>query len=188
MFLTASFEEVMIWYILAGLAAAFVLFLIFVATRPNEFRVERSILLNAGPQTLFPYLNDLHRSNEWSPWAKLDPNMKLTYEGPQAGPGASYSWDGNKQVGAGRLSILESTPDKQVKLKVEFLRPFASTSIADQTLSAEGPQTKLTWGMNGTHNFISKLFCLFMNMDKMIGKDFEKGLNNLKTIVEGSKS
>jgi len=170
--------------ILIGIAAVIVLFVIIVALQPGQYRVSRSATIPAAPAVVFEHVNDLHKWDGWSPWAKLDPAMKVTFEGPQSGTGASYAWVGNKDVGEGKMSITESKANELVRLKLEFIKPFASTAMTDFTFKPEGNQTSVTWSMTGDKNFISKAFCLFMNMDKMIGGDFEKGLASLKSVVQ----
>jgi hypothetical protein len=170
--------------ILIGIAAVIVLFLIFVAMQPAQYRVTRSATMTAAPSVIFEQVNDLHKWDAWSPWAKLDPAMKVTFDGPQSGAGASYAWVGNKDVGEGKMSITESKANELVRLKLEFIKPFASTAMTEFTFKPEGNQTSVTWSMTGDKNFMSKAFCLFMNMDKMVGGDFEKGLAGLKSVVQ----
>ena len=158
-----------------------------VASRPSEFRVQRTAVIAAPPAAVFAQVNDFHRWGAWNPWGKLDPTMKQTYEGPASGTGAIYSWAGNDQVGEGRMTILESSPGESVRIKLEFLKPFAATNQADFTFKGEGAQTSVTWTMSGKKNFIQKAFCMFMDMDKMVGGDFEKGLAQMKAVVEGKK-
>ena len=170
--------------ILLALGLAVIVFLIAAALQPADFTITRSAVVNAPPATVFEQVNDYHKWQAWSPWAKMDPAMKQTFEGPAAGTGASYSWVGNSKVGEGRMTITESEPAKHVAMRLEFLKPFAATNTADFTLAPEGGGTKVTWAMTGKKNFMSKAFGLVMNMDKLVGADFEKGLNNLKEIVE----
>jgi hypothetical protein len=172
--------------ILIGLVAIIALFLIYVAQQPSDFRIAREININASPEVIFAEVNDLHRFIVWDPWSKLDPQAKQSFEGPAAGVGAIYSWDGNKDVGAGRMTVLESQPSSLVKLKLEFLKPFEATNTAEFTFTSNGPQTKVIWAMSGKSPFISKIFCVFMNMDKMVGGMFEKGLGQLKVISEAA--
>ncbi|MEK6210123.1 MAG: SRPBCC family protein [Pseudomonadota bacterium] len=129
-------------------------------------------------------MNDLHNWEAWSPWAKRDPQMKQNYEGAPAGTGAIYAWTGNKQVGEGRMTITESRPSDLIRIKLELFKPFAATNTAEFTFKPEGNQTAVTWSMTGQNNFIAKAVHLFMDMDKMVGKDFEAGLANLKTVTE----
>lgn len=170
--------------ILIGIAAVLVLFVIVVALQSSQYRVERTATIPAAPMVVFEHINDLHKWDAWSPWAKLDPAMKTTFDGPHSGPGASYAWVGNSKVGEGKMSITESKANELVRLKLEFIKPFASTAMTDFTLKPEGNQTSVTWSMSGEKNFMSKAFCLFMNMDKMVGGDFERGLAGLKSAVQ----
>jgi hypothetical protein len=170
--------------ILIGIAAVIVLFLVIVAMQPAQYRVSRTATMPAPPAVVFDHVNDLHKWDAWSPWAKLDPAMKTTFEGPQSGPGASYSWVGNSKVGEGKMSITDSKANESVRLKLEFIKPFASTAMTDFTFKPEGDQTSVTWSMSGDKSFMSKAVCLFMNMDKMVGGDFEKGLAGLKSVVQ----
>ena len=170
--------------VLAGILVLVVVLLVVIATRPDEFVVTRSATVNAAPDAVYRLVNDFHAWNEWSPWAKLDPNMKVTYSGPPYGTGASYAWTGNDQVGEGNMTIVESKRDELVKIDLRFIKPFASSSITQFTLQPNGGQTTVTWTMNGQHTFISKAMCLIMDMDKMIGPDFERGLAQLKPLAE----
>jgi Polyketide cyclase / dehydrase and lipid transport len=170
--------------ILIGLIVVISVFLVIVAKQPSHFRVERSITVNAPSALVFDHVNDLHKWEQWSPWAKLDPNAKGTFEGPGAGLGASHSWAGNKDVGEGKMTIIESRAGEFVRFRLDFLKPFKATNTSEFTFTSEGTQTAVTWSMEGTNNFIFKAVGLFMDCDKMIGKDFEKGLADLKTVSE----
>lgn len=171
-------------YILIALAAIVVLFVVIVALQPSEFRVVRSATMSVPPPAVFPHVNDFHHWEAWSPWAKIDPAMKQTYEGAPAGTGAIYSWIGNKKVGEGRMTIMESRRSDLVRIKLEFLKPFQATNTAEFTFQPQGEQTLVTWSMFGVKNFFMKAFGLFMNMDKLVGGDFEKGLASMKAVVE----
>jgi hypothetical protein len=171
-------------YVLGGLAVLVVGFVALVATRPNDFKIVRSAALIAPQADVFAQVNDLHLWEEWSPWAKKDPTMKQVYDGPQTGVGSSYYWNGNKDVGEGRMTVTESTPVERVRLRLEFIRPFAGVNDVEFTFAPDGGKTLVTWTMTGKFNFITKAFCLFFNMDKMIGTDFEKGLAGIKSKVE----
>lgn len=166
--------------------AAVIAVLAIAATRPAKYHVERSAVSTAPPEAVFGFLNDLHRFRDWSPWEKLDPNMKVDFSGPEEGVGASYHWVGNKDVGEGRMSITESEPSSHVGMKLEFIKPFASTCDVRLALLPEGGGSRITWSMDGDNNFVSKVMCLFVSMDKMVGKDFETGLANLKSVAEAS--
>lgn len=174
----------MVKKILAVLALLIVAFLGAAATRSNEFKVDRSIVIDATPDKIFPHVNVMKLGGAWSPWDKLDPNMKKTFSGPEEGVGASYSWDGNNDVGAGSLTIVDSKPNEYVKNKLVFLRPMAGTSDVQFTLEPQGSQTKLTWSMRGENGFIGKCMSLVMDCEGMCGQQFDQGLAALKKIVE----
>lgn len=162
-------------------------FAVVVAMQPAEFRIERTTRISAPPAAVFARVNDMHRWDAWSPWEKVDPGMKRSYSGAEAGQGAVYAWSGNNEVGAGSMTIIESRPNELVRIRLDFERPFRDTSIAEFTFRPDGNQTVVTWTMDGKKNFVSKAVCLFMDMDKMVGGMFEKGLTDLKTVVEGEK-
>lgn len=158
--------------------------LIYAATKPDSFRVERSASMNAPPEKIFPYIEGLKRWIEWSPYEGRDPEMKRTYSGAESGKGAVYEWDGNKNVGTGRMEILNSTPPNKVVIKLDFLKPFEGHNTAELTVEPKGGQTIVTWAMYGPSTFMTKLIGTFMDMDDMIGRDFAAGLAKLKTVVE----
>jgi len=174
-------------YILIALALIVIAFVIVVAMQPSEFRIVRSATMSAPAADVFAQVNDFHNWQAWSPWAKLDPAMKQTYERAPAGAGAIYSWVGNNKVGEGRMTLMESRPRDLIRIKLEFMRPFNATNTAEFTFKPEENQTGVTWSMSGRHKFMMKAFGLFMNMDKMVGGDFEKGLANMKSVVETAK-
>lgn len=151
-------------------------FLGYVATLPDEFRVERSAMMQAEADQVFPLINNFHEWGKWSPWENVDPNLKRTYEGPEQGEGASYSWIGNSNVGEGKMTITESKPNELIAIKLEFFKPFAGISPTTFKLEPSGSGTKVTWTMNGKNNFIAKGMCVFMDMDTMVGTQFEEGL------------
>jgi len=159
-------------------------FMAIVAMQPSDFRVTRSINIHAPPEVVFAQVNDLHKWEGWSPWLKVDPAMKQNYEGAPAGVGAIYNWDGNMEVGAGRITVIESRPNEFIRLKLEFFKPMKGVNTAEFTFKPEGDQTVVTWTMFGECNFIAKVFQIFVSMDKMVGEQFEKGLASMKTIVE----
>ena len=171
-------------YLLLGLAAIVVVLLIVAALQPADFRIARSATIAAPASAVFEQLNDFHKWNDWSPWAKLDPNAKNTFEGAPAGVGASFAWAGNHEVGEGRMTITESKPGELVRMKLEFIKPFAATNTAEFTLKPEGDQTAVTWSMTGRNGFMGKAMGLIMNCEKMVGGQFEQGFANLKAIVE----
>ncbi|MBI5380707.1 MAG: SRPBCC family protein [Opitutae bacterium] len=172
--------------ILLGLAALLAVFLVVVALQPSAYRVARSVTIAAPAATVFAQVNDLHRWAAWSPWEKLDPAMHRTLEGAPDGVGASYAWRGNKEVGAGRMTIVESRPAELIRIKLEFFEPMASICTTEFVFAPTGGQTAVTWTMTGTNNFLGKAFCLFMDMDKMVGSDFARGLAELKSVSEAA--
>lgn len=172
---------------LGVLAAIVVVLVIVIAVQPADFRVTRSGTIAAPPADVFAQVNDLHKWEAWSPWAKLDATMKQTYDGAPAGVSAVYSWNGNSNVGEGRMTITESRPSGFIRIKLEFMRPFAGVNDVTFTFKLEGEQTVVTWTMAGTKNFITKAFGLVMSMDKMVGGMYEQGLAQMKVVVEGKK-
>jgi uncharacterized protein YndB with AHSA1/START domain len=174
----------MLKFILIGLGAVVVIFLVVAATRPTDFRVSRTATIAAPPVAVFEQVNNLRNWNAWSPWAKLDPTARNTFEGPAAGVGASFAWAGNSQVGEGKMTITESKPGELVVMKLEFIRPFAATNTTEFTFRPEGNGTTVSWSMAGKNNFLSKCVGLVMNCEKMVGSQFEEGFANLKAIVE----
>ena len=169
--------------IVVGLAAV-------IALQPARYGVSRSITIAAPAPVVFAQVNDFHSWSAWSPWEKIDPAMKRTYEGPPAGAGTSYTWVGNREVGEGRMTIVESHPSDLIRVKLEFVKPFAGTSVAEFTFKPEGKpegdRTIVTWSMTGDKNFIAKAIHLVMNMDRMIGDQFDKGLAAMKTVAEAA--
>lgn len=170
--------------VFAVLAAIVVVFLIVVAFQPSEYRVSRSLTMAAPAAAVFPHVNELKKWEPWSPWMKLDPNATSKYEGPAAGQGAAMSWAGNNEVGEGKMTITESKPNELVRFHLEFYKPMAGVSDAEFTFKPEGNGTTVTWSMTGKNNFIGKAMCLVMDMDQMIGGQFEKGLASIKGVVE----
>jgi hypothetical protein len=174
--------------ILLALAFVIILFIVVIAGQPDEFKVLRSASIAAPPATVFEQVNDFHNWEAWSPWAKLDPACENTYSGAAAGKDAGFAWDGNKKVGAGRMTIMESQSPELIRINLEFLRPFKTSNTTEFTFRPQANQTLVAWTMTGKTNFACKIFGLFMDGDKMIGKDFEKGLASMKAIVETAKS
>jgi catechol 2,3-dioxygenase-like lactoylglutathione lyase family enzyme len=160
--------------------------LIIVATRPADFHVERSATIAAPALALFEQVNNHHKFNAWNPFLKLDPNVKNTYSGPEAGVGAVCSWDGNRDIGAGSATIIESKPGELVRMRMDWKRPLEGTSTVDFTFKPEGDKTVVTWAMYGKNRFMGKLLSMFMDCDKMVGPQFEQGLANLKSLVEST--
>jgi uncharacterized protein YndB with AHSA1/START domain len=170
--------------IVGAMLALVVVVLIVAATRPDTFRVQRSTPIKAPPERIFALLNDFHQWGSWSPWEKMDPAMTRTHSGAGSGKGAVYAWKGNRKVGEGRMEISDSAPSSKITLKLDFLKPFEAHNTTEFTLAPQGDSTSLTWTMHCPQPFMVKVMGLFMNMDKMIGKDFETGLANLKTQAE----
>jgi len=158
--------------------------LIYAATRPNDFVVTRTASIKAPPEAIFPLINDFGRWPTWSPYEKLDPNMKRTLSGAPSGTGAVYAWEGSNKVGAGRMEIRDVAPPSKVVIQLDFIRPFEGHNVTEFALVPKGASTDVQWTMRGPANFMTKLMGLFMSMDKMIGRDFERGLANLKEVVE----
>jgi hypothetical protein len=172
--------------ILIATAAIIGVFVVVVALQPSEFRIVRSASISAPAPAVFAQVNDFHNWEAWSPWAKLDPAAKVIFEGPPAGKGAIFRWAGNKDVGEGSMTITDSRPSDLVRIKLEFLKPFEATNTAEFTFKPEGNRTAVTWSMEGKNNFIAKAVCLFMNMEKMVGGQFEEGLASMKSVVEAA--
>ena len=172
--------------ILIGIAVLVLIIAViaFVATRPTDFRVQRSAQIDAPADVVFSIINDLHQWGRWSPYDKRDPNMKKTFGGPSAGLGANYAWNGNNQVGEGRLIILESKPGELVTMRLEFSRPFKANNQVNFKIVPSDGGTRVSWIMDGKYNFITKLMSAIMDMDKMAGTDFEHGLANLNTVAQ----
>ncbi len=169
--------------ILLAVVAVIGLLLIYAATRPDTFRVERSARVNAPPERVFALINDLHRFNTWNPYEKKDPAIKGQYSGNASGPGAAYAWQSDK-VGVGQIEIVDVAAPQRVTMKLDFVKPFEAHNIVEFTLKPDADATEVTWAMHGPAPFVSKLMGVFVNMDRMVGKDFEDGLGNLKTAAE----
>jgi uncharacterized protein YndB with AHSA1/START domain len=158
--------------------------LIYATTKPDSFTVKRTASIKAPPDRIFALINDLHGWAAWSPYEKKDPDMKRTFSGANQGKGAIYAWDGNKNVGTGRMEIIETTPPRKIVIKLDFLKPFEGHNTAEFTIDPQGDNSTVTWAMYGPSSFIFKVMGMFMNMDKMIGDDFAAGLSNLKAVAE----
>lgn len=172
--------------ILIGVGAVVVVLGVAVATQPATFHIERSVTVQAPSENAFALVNDFHNWQSWSPWEGKDPNMQRSYAGPNSGPNASYSWQGNKEVGEGRMTIEKSERPSLIGIRLEFLKPFAATNTATFTFVTVSDGTKVTWAMDGNNTLPGKIFGLFMNMDKMLGAEFERGLGKLKAVAESS--
>ena len=168
---------IFITLILAFLAVA-------IARRPSHFHIERSALIATSPENVFKEVNDLHHWEARSPWAKMDPAAKTSYAGPKTGIGAGFSWAGNDKVGVGTMTITDSRKNEYIRFRLDFLKPMKGTNTAQFTFKPEGKSTIVTWSMDGESNFVAKAFSLFINCDKMVGGQFEKGLMDLKVIAE----
>jgi uncharacterized protein YndB with AHSA1/START domain len=170
--------------VLGLVVLAVVVVLIFAAAKPDTFRIERAATVQAPPERVFALINDFSSWRAWSPWEKMDPDMKRNFPGPTSGKGAVYEWDGNKKVGQGRMEITESSPPSRVVIRLDFFRPFSANNTADFALNGRGDSTTVTWAMTGRQPFMFKVMKVFIDMDKMVGKDFEAGLANLKALAE----
>ena len=172
--------------ILLGLVAIVAVFAVVVALQPSEFRIARTAIVSAPAPDVFAQVNDFHNWEAWSPWAKLDPAAKATFEGPSAGQGAVFKWAGNDKIGEGTMTLTDSRSAELVRIKVDFVKPFAGTSTSEFAFKPEGSRTAVTWSTSGQHNFISKAMCMFVSMDKMLGADMEKGLAQMKSVAEAA--
>jgi uncharacterized protein YndB with AHSA1/START domain len=157
----------------------------YAATKPDSFSIQRTASIKAPPERIYPLIADFHSWSAWSPYEKMDTTMKKTYTGAPSGPGAVYEWEGNSNVGKGRMEIAEATPSSKVGIKLDFLKPFEAHNRADFTLEPKPDSTTtVTWSMRGPNLYIGKVMSIFVNTDQMLGKDFETGLSNLKAIAE----
>jgi len=154
------------------------------AMEPDDFKITRSASIKGPKEKVFEQINDFHKWDGWSPSAKIDPNMQTVYSGPSTGAGSSYSWVGNNDVGEGKMTVLESHPPEHIKIELEFIKPFAAKNVTEFMLKQNGDATDVTWTMAGKNNFVAKAFSLLMNMDKLVGNDFEKGLAEMKKLAE----
>lgn len=166
------------------ITVATIMTLIYAATKPDSFRIERSIDIKAPPEKIFPLIIDFHHMNTWSAWEKIDPAMQRSFSGAESGKGAMYACDGNKKIGQGSMEILEATPSSNVLFKLDFYKPFEAHNMAEFTLVQHGETTTVSHAMFDPSPFISKLMSLVFSMDKMVGPKFEEGLSNLKMIAE----
>ena len=177
----------MLWKVLIVVAVIVVGLVVVIALQPASFHVTRTAAISAPPAAVFAQVNDFHNWVAWSPWEKLDPGMKRSYEGAPAGVGATYAWSGNSQVGEGRMRITESRPSDLIRIELDFMKPFRATNTAEFSFEPRGDQTAVTWTMTGRKNFVAKAIHLVMSMDRMIGGSFEQGLAQMKAVVEGSR-
>lgn len=159
-------------------------FLVYVATKPTAFRIERTHSITASPEVIFPFINDLHRFNSWNPFAQMDPTLKITYSGPDSGQGAAYTWVGTGKAGAGRMEIAESSPSSRVSMRLTFTKPFTANNMAEFTITADGPTSRVTWAMTGRNTYVQNAMGTLFNMDKMVGSEFDQGLANLAALAQ----
>jgi uncharacterized protein YndB with AHSA1/START domain len=176
------FETLVIIAVVLAIIIAIVL--VLAASKPDSFRIERAASLNAPAEKIFSLIADFHQWLNWSPWEGRDPALKRTYSGAERGKGAAYAWDGNKNVGSGRMEILEANSPSKIVIKLDFLKPFEAHNTAEFTMLPQGGATNVIWVMHGPAPFVSKVMQVFMNMDRMIGRDFEAGLAKLKAVSE----
>ena len=174
----------MLQFIAAGIGVLISGLLVYAATKPNTFRVQRSTTINSPPDKVFSFISDLHSWASWSPWEKKDPGMKKTHSGPPQGKGAVLEWAGNKDVGTGRMEVLDSSPASKVLIQLDFLKPFEAHNTAEFTLTPKAASTEVTWVMYGPQPYMMKIMGFFCDPDKMVGKDFEDGLASLKALAE----
>ncbi|MBB5052762.1 hypothetical protein HNQ36_002736 [Afipia massiliensis] len=170
--------------IFIGLIATIGSFLALILLQPSDYRVSRSMVMSAPAPDVFAQIDDFHRWQAWSPWAKRDPAAKASFAGPASGKGALFAWSGNNEVGEGRMTLTESRPAEAVKVKTDFVKPFVGTSYSDFLLKPEGGGTAVSWTISGQNDFIAKAICLFVSMDKVLGGEMEKGLASMKQLVE----
>ena len=176
------FETIVIIAVVLAIAIAVVL--ILAAAKPDTFSVQRGATMKASPEKIFSLINDFHQWGKWSPWENRDPAMTRSFSGAESGQGAVYAWEGNKNVGSGRMEILDASTPSKIIIKLDFLKPFEAHNTAEFTMLPQGDATSVNWVMHGPAPFMSKMMQVFMNMDRMIGKDFEAGLANLKGLAE----
>jgi hypothetical protein len=161
-------------------------FLVTVTQMPADFRIERSIVIAAPPRVVFDQVNNFRKWEAWSPWAKMDPSMKTVFEGAESGVGAVSAWDGNREVGAGKMTLTESRAFEWLAIRLEFTRPMAATNRVEFSFQPENDKTKVTWAMSGKNGFVANAFALLLNMDKLVGGQFEKGLVQMKAVSEAA--
>jgi len=169
-----------------GFLVVILVLVVVIALQPADFRVTRSAEINAKPKVIFSKIQNFNHWKDWSPWEKMDPSMKKTLSGPTEGKGTVYEWTGNSQVGKGRMEVVDVIADQKVVIKLDFIEPFAASNMTEFVITPKGEGATVTWSMSGKNNFVSKAMGLFMDMDKMIGNDFEKGLADLKKIAEAA--
>lgn len=171
-------------FVVFVIAAAVGVVLYLATKQPDKFRVERSIKINAWPGVVFANLEDFHRWEAWSPWERLDPEMKKQYSGPPKGVGAIYQWESKKGAGKGQMKMLQARQNDLLRIRLEFFEPHPATNRVEFTLDNAGPITEVHWSMEGTNTFMGKVICVFTDMDHLIGGDFQRGLESLKQVSE----
>ncbi|MES2803837.1 MAG: SRPBCC family protein [Bdellovibrionota bacterium] len=176
----------MVKKILISLALVIGGFLVYVGFQPADYKISRELAIKATPEVLFPYINNSKKANEWMPWKDSDPGIKMEFSGPDEGVGSISSWNSDGQMGVGTATVVESTLHQSVKTKLVTEKPMAMEQLADISLTPAGDSTVVNWTVTGKNNFIARIFCVFMDMDKMVGPEFEKGLNTLKATVEAA--
>lgn len=170
--------------ILVGLIATIGSFVALILLQPSDYRVSRTMVMSAPAPDIFAQIDNFHRWQAWSPWAKRDPAAKASFDGPASGKGAVFAWSGNNEVGEGRITLTESRPGESVTIKTDFVKPFVGTSYSDFSLKPDGSGTSVSWTISGQNDFIAKAICLFVSMDKVLGGEMEKGLAGIKQLVE----
>jgi uncharacterized protein YndB with AHSA1/START domain len=176
--------QTVILVVVGLIVLAIVVVLVAAAMKSDAFRIQRSTTIQAPPEKVFAHINDFRRWIAWSPWEKLDPELKRTFSGKPTGKGSVYEWEGNKKVGQGRMEITEASPPNRINIQLDFLKPFVSHNTTEFALQPQGHATNVTWVMNGRQPYMFKVMTLFLSIDKMIGKDFEAGLADLKAVSE----
>lgn len=170
--------------IFGGLVAVIALFLAYVAFQPADYTIAREIKINASAEKIFPFLNSSKLAEKWGPWSEIDPEAKMVFSGPEEGVGAQTSWDTGKQLGTGSATIAESVLNQKVGIKLEYTKPMNMTQYAEYLITPADTGSIVTWKVQGKNSFVGRIMCVFVNMDKMVGGMFEKGLSNLKNLVE----
>ncbi len=169
-----------------GLTFVIGVFFFYVALQPSEMNIAREIFIKAPPESIFTYINSSKKSNDWMPWTELDPKVQMAFSGPEEGVGATTSWESEGQMGVGRAEVVESTPLQVVKTKLVYTKPMEMSQLAEVSLTPTGEGTIVRWQVTGKNSFVGRFFCVFMDMDKEVGGNFERGLSKLKSIVETS--
>lgn len=172
---------------LLSVAIILAIFLTYIATQSPDYSVSRQVVVKASAEKLFPYINNSKRTNDWMPWKDSDPNVQMTYSGPDEGVGSIASWDSQGQMGTGKAEVVESKVNESVKTKLTYTKPFEMIQMAEVSLTPQPDGTVVRWSVEGKNNFIGRIFCFFMGMDKMVGSEFEKGLNKLKSMIESQE-